>query len=84
MKDSVGALDDASWFTTLDVISEYWVVQVTDKNRDNLVHLSVWHILIGFYACRSASLTHVPLFNVRWTCHGVNSIGGRASLIWTT
>lgn len=78
--DSLGVV---TWFSTLEPNSGYRQVPIAQEGRDKpRVRVSRAHI--GFDACRTASLTHWQLFNVRWTFYSLDTTGGLASYISKT
>ena len=40
--ETLDALSGAQWFTTLDLASGYWQVEVKPSDREKTIHHSIW------------------------------------------
>lgn len=55
--DCANYLGESTWFMTLGANSEHWQIQFPRKTETK-PRLRIIQVIIGFDACRSASLTH--------------------------
>ena len=82
--DTLDTLSDSTWFSTIDLKSGYWQVEMAPEDKEKTAFCTQEGLFEFIMSCLLAYVMPQPLFNVSWPVFWLGYSGQAVWFTWTT